>query len=101
MGGGIDDLSHALMIEENRNAAGCEKHARTIAKGRHNWVIDLEALSGIKLNREGPERLTRHQRFKGFLEMLCGHELSFRAPDRPGVPIQLVGRQNNYIPVQT
>jgi hypothetical protein len=73
MGRGIDELIHALVIEENRDAAGCKMNGRPILERRRVCVVNLIALAGVQLNRERLERLACQKRLEGFVEMLRGH----------------------------
>jgi len=73
---GIDELIDALMIEKNGDAARREKNGCTVLECRGARIVDLVALASVQLHKERLERLARHQRLEGFLEMLGGHGLS-------------------------
>src|SRR6185437_4583235 len=73
MGRGIDELIHALVIEENRDAAGRKMNGRPILERRRVCVVNLIALPGVQFNRERLEWLACQKSLEGFVEMLCGH----------------------------
>src|SRR5437660_1198649 len=94
---GIDDLAHALVIEENGYATRREKNGCSFLKRRRVWAINLVAVAGDQRNRERLEGLARHQHAKGFVEVLYGHGFSFPAPARPTRSCRKMNETNTHV----
>ena len=68
-----DELADALVIKNDRCAAGTNENCNAIAGSESGWVIDFEAVTADKFDGKWAEWPALVQRVQGTLEILDGH----------------------------